>query len=354
MSSSGYSDARYGEARVREDARVAKAAKKKADDRAEALGVVGTQSALATGSVNAAVNAARGGVSAASLVASDAAAASRAAQSAARGINNSAGQVAGAAGDMNPIIDSLRGDAATQRQTAADLASQAQPWLENSQSMLGMDATADGTTGEYWRLYGQLDPELQMSLASADARNESQAQAASAVRSLTRAGVSPSAAAIGELRTKLSNQTAALVASVKTKARQAGITMQMGVLENGIKIGMAQAGVGEAFMRDNVTATSAASGAEAAAGGLVGQQGSLYAKSGELQVTAASTGIAGVGAQIAAQNAYQNAVNNWDASLRMAGEYYSTQASSMLGLVQEGYTGDDLMAVMGRPTVSLV
>ena len=336
----------YGTLREQET-RHAKAAADKAAARTEALGVVGTQSALATGSVNTAVDAASGSVAAASKVAADAAAANRTVQSAVTGINAAAGKVTGAADNMNPIIDTLRGDAATQRETAADLAAEAQPWLDSSKSMLGMDDTADGTAGEFWRLYGKLDPDLQMALATSDARNESQAQAASAVRSLTRAGVSPSAAAIGELRTKLTNQTAALVSSVKTKARQMGITMQMGVLESGIKIAMQQAGIGEAFMRDNVTATSAASGAEAAAGGLVGQQGALYGKGGELRATAASTAVGGVGAEVAAQTAYQNAVNNWDASLQMSAEFHATQASSMLGLVQEGYTGEDLRAVTG-------
>ena len=65
--------------------------------------------------------------------------------------------------------------------------------------------------------------------------------------SLQRAGVSPTAAALATIRERAAASTAGLVAAVKTKARQSGITMQMEALEKGVSLAIAQAGIGKQF-----------------------------------------------------------------------------------------------------------
>lgn len=313
--------------------------------------VVGTQTALATGSVNAATAAGQANVQSAQGVLADATAAGKTSATAAADINKLSGKISGVADEMSPVIDALRGDAAQQRATSAQQRENAQPWQTSSQDLLNMNRDAGGTAGEYWRLYDQLDPSLQMALAASDARNETQAQTESAIRALTRAGVSPSAAAISEMRTTLANRASALVSAVKTKARQAGVQLQMGALEQGMKMALEQAGLAEAWLRDSVTATQGAVSAEAAAASAAGTQGGLYGKSGELAAQAASTEQAGAAAEVSAQNALTAANANWQSSLQNATEYYSTQASSLLGLYQEGYNAQMLNNVMGKTLV---
>lgn len=287
----------------------------------------------------------------------DARAANRAAGASADQIHAAGTEVGRIAGSMTPIIGAVRGDAATLRGQGAELSGLAQPWLNSAEGLLTGDRNAGGTTGEFWNLYDQLDPELQMSLAASDARNETGAQTESAIRSLTRAGVSPSAAAIGALRTKLTQQTSALVSSVKTKARQAGVQLQLGALESGLKLAMQQAGVGEAFMRDSVTATGAASEAEGRAGQLTGTQGSLYGEMGRLEASSAETRLGGINAETQAASVLQRANESWQQSYTTAAEYYSTQASSFLGLIQAGGRADNITRLMGgatMPTMKLV
>lgn len=297
------------------------------------------------------------GAETAGAVLDDARETNRAAVESADRIHAAGTAVGQTADELNPIISATRGDAATLRAQGANLTEQAQPWLQSSTDLLTGNRAAGGSTGEFWNLYDQLDPELQTALAASDARNESGAQTETAIRAMTRAGVSPSAAAIGALRTKLAQQTSAFVSSVKTKARQAGVQLQLGTLETGLKLAMQQAGVGEAFLRDSVTATGAAVGAEGEAGKLTGTKGELYGKQGALEAEAAATRATGINAETQAASVLQRANESWQASYTTAAEFYSAQASSFLGLVQAGARGDNIARLMGNttlPTMKLV
>ena len=270
-----------------------------------------------------------------------------AANEAADRIHAAGDNVAESARALDPAIDAVRGDAASLRSEAEEARRRAQPWLDSSEDLLNMNRGAGGTTGEFWRLYDQLDPDLQMSLAASDARNETQAQTESAVRALTRAGVTPTAAAVASLRTKLANSTSALVTSVKTKARQAGVTLQMGALEKGLQMALQQSGAGEALLRDSVNAYASAAGAESEAGNLrvaqgdlFGKQGALEAQGGQLRLDAANTGV---NAGSAIQRAYQA----WGESFAVAAEWHSAQASSLLALLQRGAGSGNLARLTG-------
>lgn len=271
-----------------------------------------------------------------SMAQAHAVAAKSSAEKASQSINKTAGVMSGVADAMLPGADRIAADAATLRAAGVESTNLAQGWLQQSKGLLSMDEGAGGISGEFAGLYKKLDPNLQMTLAAGDARLEAQSQTDAAVRALQRAGVSPTASAVASVRQKMAERTSALVASVKTQARQAGINMQMAALEKGLTMAIQQAGVGETFLRDAATNTAAAVTAEQAGAAVQQAAGSLYGASATLVadaqnlIQAAANGITSASAQrIAEAQAVVNA-------FATAAEYYSTQASSFRGLAEEG------------------
>ena len=134
-----------------------------------------------------------------SAVASGAAsAAAAAADKAARAADTTAGKIGetvstmqGIAGGLLPQADKISGDASTVRNIAGGNLAYSADWLKQAEGLRNMDENAGGISGEFAKLYKQLDPALQMSLAASDARKQSQAQTESAVRALQRAGCPP-------------------------------------------------------------------------------------------------------------------------------------------------------------------
>lgn len=277
-------------------------------------------------------------------VAAAASAASSATQAAGT-LNTTAGKMTRLADSTLPAADRIAGDAATLRRAGAASTAQAQPWLQQSQGLLNMDANAGGLSGEFVNLYQQFDPTLQMALAAADARSETQAQSESAVRALQRAGVSPTADALSSIRQRAMDTSAALVAAVKTKARQTGISLQLDAIQRGVAMAIQQAGVGETFMRD--AANEVASAAQAEQSGASIRQGaaSIYGASGNLVSNAQQLIQAAANGQISANAAVIQANTALVNSFATAAEYYSTQASSFRGLAQEAMnpTGNNLL-----------
>ena len=276
------------------------------------------------------------GVNALSGLQTDSRLAIDAAGAAADTINIAGGNVRDAANRMNAPIANLGQDAAALRQGAGDTMALAQPWLTAGTDLLNMNRDAPGTAGEFWRLYGQLDPDLQMSLAAGDARAEAQAQTEAAVRSLTRAGVPPTAAAVASLESKMANYSAALVSAVKTKARQAGVNLQMEALGKGLQMAIASSGMGEQFLRDSVEQQKAAAQVESAVGDLIKGQGGLYATEGDLAAKGGALRLDAVNTGTNTAKALQSAYQALQASYATSAEYWSTQASSELGLLMSG------------------
>jgi len=209
-------------------------------------------------------------------------------------------------------------------------------WLRQAEGLRNMDENAGGISGEFARLYKQLDPSLQMSLAASDARKESQAQMDSAVRSLQRAGVSPTAAALATIRERAAASTAALVAAVKTKARQSGITMQMDALEKGVSLAIAQAGIGKQFTDSATEGYKSAAQLEQLSGSLKTGAASIYGSSASLLADAQNLVQAAAAGKIQASNMQVSAAQAAIQAFATAAEYYSTQASSFRGLDEEG------------------
>lgn len=274
------------------------------------------------------------GAGAAGIRAADAAAAS--AGHASNQLNQTAGQMRGIADSMLPSAGRIEGDAATLRQAGADSRALAQPWIRQSQGLLAMDEGAGGLSGEFATLYRKLDPTLQMAQAAADARGESEAQTNAAVRALQRAGVSPTASALATIRQRAMDRSTALVASVKTKARQAGISLQMDALQQGLTMALQQAGVGESFMRDAASNIASASQAEQGAAAIRQGAASIYGASGNLVADAQNLIQQAANGQISANSAQVQAHTALVNAFTTAAEYYATQASSFRGLAQEG------------------
>jgi hypothetical protein len=209
-------------------------------------------------------------------------------------------------------------------------------WLKQAEGLRNMDENAGGISGEFAKLYKQLDPALQMSLAASDARKQSQAQTESAVRALQRAGVSPTAAALATIRERAAASTAALVAAVKTKARQSGITMQMEALEKGVSLAIAQAGIGKQFTDSATEGYKSAAQLEQLSGSLKTGAASIYGSSASLLADAQNLVQAAAAGKIQASNVQVSAAQAAIQAFATAAEYYSTQASSFRGLAEEG------------------
>lgn len=274
------------------------------------------------------------GAGAAGVRAADTAAAS-AASSAAQ-LKQTAGAMTGLADASLPAAGRVESDAATLRQAGADSRALAQPWLKQSQGLLSMDEAAGGISGEFASLYKKFDPTLQMAQAASDARSESQAQTDSAIRALQRAGVSPTASALATIRQKAMDSSTALVSAVKTKARQAGVSLQMDALQKGLAMAIQQAGVGESFLKDAATNVASATQAEQGAASIRQGAASIYGASGNLVANAQNLLQQAANGQISANSSLIQAHTALVNSFATAAEYYSTQASSFRGLAQEG------------------
>lgn len=242
----------------------------------------------------------------------------------------------GIAGGLLPLADRVSGDAATVRGIAGTSLEMSQDWTKQGEGLRDMNEAAGGISGEFAKLYKQLDPELQMSMAASDARKEAQAQTDAAVRSLQRAGVSPTADALASIQEEAAAQTTALVAAAKTKARQDGISMQMEALEKGVSMAIAQVGVGKQFMDSAISGFTSAAQLEQVAGSLKTGAATIYGSSASLLTDAQNLVQAAASGKIQASSIQVSAANAVVQAFATAAEYYSTQASSFRGLAEEG------------------
>ena len=293
-----------------------------------------TQADSAIASMTGAGSAAASGATSAAAAAADKAAAG--ADKTVKQIGETVDSMKGIAGSLLPQADKISGDASTVRGIAGGNLTYSADWLRQAEGLRDMDENAGGISGEFARLYKQLDPSLQMSLAASDARKESQAQMDSAVRSLQRAGVSPTAAALATIRERAAASTAGLVAAVKTKARQSGITMQMEALEKGVSLAIAQAGIGKQFTDSATEGYKSAAQLEQLSGSLKTGAASIYGSSASLLADAQNLVQAAAAGKIQASNMQVGAAQAAIQAFATAAEYYSTQASSFRGLTEEG------------------
>ena len=293
-----------------------------------------TQADNAIASMTGAGSAAASGATSAAAAAANKAA--KAADATAGKIGETVSTMQGIAGGLLPQADKISGDASTVRGIAGGNLAYSADWLRQAEGLRNMDENAGGISGEFAKLYKQLDPSLQMSLAASDARKESQAQMDSAVRSLQRAGVSPTAAALATIREQAAASTAGLVAVVKTKARQSGITMQMEALDKGVSLAIAQAGIGKQFTDSATAGYKSAAQLEQLSGSLKTGAASIYGSSASLLADAQNLVQAAAAGKIQASNVQVSAAQAAIQAFATAAEYYSVQASSFRGLAEEG------------------
>jgi len=250
-------------------------------------------------------------------------------------LNAGAASMKALADSSLPNAARIESAASTLSTAAANNTALAQPWLRQSQGLLAMDETAGGISGEFASLYRKFDPTLQAAQAAANARSETQAQTDSAVRALRRAGVSPTASALADIRKRAIDSSAALVAAAKTTAMQTGISLQMEALQRGLGMAIQQSGVGESFLKDAASNTAAAATAEAGAASIKQGVASIYGSSENLVATAQQLIQQAANGQIAANSEFATANTALVNSFATAAEYYSAQASSFRGLEEE-------------------
>jgi len=219
-------------------------------------------------------------------------------------------------------VPQVQNDAKAQRGFAADFSEMgdaaklnAAPWLAAGEGILGLDAASPGMAGEWVKNYKSLSPDSLVSFAASDAQRSIENTRGQMARTLSRSGVSPSSpayvAALGEAK----KYEQALLAGVKTRARLLGLKEQSGALAQGMTMALGATGMGDQLTRQALAATQAASGATGAA-------------------TDAEVKAVGVAGQI---NAMEQGGRNYLANAQqVAADYYSTQASSTLGLLQSG------------------
>ena len=233
------------------------------------------------------------------------------------------------AGAMRAIVPQVQNDAQTQRGYAATFEGMgdqaklnAAPWLAAGEGMLGLDAGAGGIAGEWVKNYNALSPDSLVSFAASDAQRSIENTRGQMARTLSRSGVSISSPAYVAALNEAKKYEQALLAGVKTRARLLGMKEQSSALQQGLQMAIGATGMGDQLTRQALAATQgasqatgAATDAEARAAGILGQAGGLESEKVRL-------GLAG-------NNTLANAQ-------QVAADYYSTQASSTLGLLQSG------------------
>ena len=279
--------------------------------------------AAAQGAIGASTGAAQAGVSAA-----------QAAQ------NQNAGIVSQITADADTlrrsVAPAVRRDAATQRgyaTTFSDMAdtarTQAQPWLATGADILSLNPAAGGIAGEWAKNYNALSPESLVSFAASDAQRSIDNTRNQMARTLSRSGVSPSSPAFAAALANVKKYEQALLSGVKTRARLLGLKEQSSALQAGLQMAIGSTGVGQQFTQQALSAMTGASGATGAATSAERGAADVVAQAGGLGAQAA--GITQAGA-----NALVNANAALSSAQQTAADYYSTQASSVLGLMQSG------------------
>jgi hypothetical protein len=219
-------------------------------------------------------------------------------------------------------VPGVKEDALTQRKIAGqfgDMATEAQgqatPWLGVGNDIRDLDAGAGGIAGEWVKNYNALSPDSLVSFAASDAQKSIENTRGQLTRTLSRSGISPSSpayvAALGEAK----KYEQALLAGVKTRARLLGLKEQGGALAQGMQMALQSTAMGDQITKRAMASLEGASGATSAA--TAAEQGAA-----ELGIKASAQGMAGTNYLANAQ--------------QVAADYYSTQASSTLGLLQSG------------------
>jgi hypothetical protein len=260
-------------------------------------------------------------------------------------IDNSAAsaRIAQDAASLRTFAPRLQNDANAQRANAATFAGmagaaqeQAAPWLSQGQGILGLDAGAGGIAGEWAKNYNALSPDSLVSFAASDAQRSIENTRGQMARTLSRSGVSMSSgaymAALGEAK----KYEQALLSGVKTRARLLGLKEQGGALAQGLQMAMGATGMGDQLTRQALAAQQASSSATGAASATEGQAGGMFERAGNLEAQAGGLNNQSASVTIGANNALGNAYNSLASAQQVAADYYSTQASSTLGLLQSG------------------
>lgn len=250
------------------------------------------------------------------------------------------------AASLRTFAPRLQNDANTQRGYAATFAGmaggaqdQAAPWLGAGADLLGLNPEASGMAGAWVKNYNALSPDSLVSFAASDAQRSIENTRGQMARTLSRSGVSPSSpaymAALGEAR----KYEQALLAGVKTRARLLGLKEQSGALAQGMQMALGATGMGDQLTRQALAATQAASGATGAATGAEATGAGMYAQAGDLEAKAGGLNLEGTQTVVGANQAIGGAYNTLVNAQQVAADYYSTQASSTLGLLQSGASG---------------
>lgn len=247
-----------------------------------------------------------------------------------------ADRIAQDASGLRAIVPRVQNDANAQRGLARTFEGmagaaqeQAAPWLATGSGIRDLDAGATGIAGEWVKNYNALSPDSLVSFAASDAQKSIENTRGQMARTLSRSGVSVSSpaymAALGEAK----KYEQALLAGVKTRARLLGLKEQSGALQQGLQMAISATGMGDQLTREALAATQAASSATGAAAEAEGRGAGILAQAGGLEVGGAEVRAKGAQTGLAAANTLVNA-------RQVAADYYSTQASSMLGLLQSG------------------
>ena len=260
-------------------------------------------------------------------------------------IDNSAASahIAADAASLRTFAPRLQNDAAAQRANATTFAGmagaaqeQASPWLAQGQGILGLDANAGGMAGEWAKNYNALSPDSLVSFTASEAQRSIENTRGQMARTLSRSGVSMSSpaymAALGEAK----KYEQALLSGVKTRARMLGLKEQGGALAQGMQMAMGATGMGNQIMGRALAAQQASSAATGAAAATEGQAGGMFERAGGLEAQAGGLNNQSAQVTIGAQNALGGAYNTLANAQQVAADYYSTQASSTLGLLQSG------------------
>lgn len=269
-------------------------------------------------------------------------------------MRQAAQRIAGSAGNLDPFIGGLQGsagqltgDAQTMRGTASDL-------LSVQSDLLSGDPNAGGLAGAWNKFLATLSPDMYVSQARRSTQGEIDSQQDQLVRQMSRMGMPSNSQAMAAVLQKGKRYAEALMAGATTRARQMGLNLQGQALEKGANMALQYAQLGSQTMGQAASTEGAAANVtklaadiETAKGSLNASSASILQAAGQLSLGAGSLNLSG--GQLSQYQASQinEAARTIIGAQTTAAEYYSTQSSSILGMLQRGVNRHALAALFG-------
>lgn len=267
----------------------------------------------------------------------------------------------GIAGQVQKSADRMGQFIAPVAEAGARLSDDANKMREGADNILGMhrdlmsgDTAADGLLGEWNRFVASVSPDAYVSMAKRTAQSTVDNQREQIVRAMSRMGVAPGSQAMAAALSKAKRYDEALVSGTVQRARQAGLEMQGSVLEKGLNLALQTSKMWSDLTAQSASIDATGAGLTKAASEIEAMKGNLTASTASIMQAAGQLVLGSGGMSLSAGEMSQRQASLIAQAAQVvinaqttAAEYYSTQSSSILGMLQRGVNIQPLGALFG-------